>query len=596
MAAAAPQTYISPLTSIFRAWEDGHAAVLVDGRSVYDLDADAQGKLRPLHELLRRECRDRGLLLVTYSLAGGLEWNASALDDRERRAVHELLRTHRLADLAIDQNEVVRVIRGVASLARAASTGVRWTSGGDLHFCFLLEFAEHLTPGSLTNGTQTDGQLVAIELAHITAQSLALRSSGNLVLFHAREGLLDDLVRRVLYRVRLRQPSSEDKQCFLSSALSVYPQARFQDLDAPAVAHLTTNTPNRGLEALLRASQRSGRPVTAADLAAQKCRDVVEISEGTLSVLDTARVEGVELHGATIDTPLRALLACAAGLKRGDRSTPGNVLLAGAPGSGKTDMALLAARAAGVAAYAQLSPKDSLVGSTERRARLQQETLEELTPNISFIDEVTEAFPLQRSDFDGDSGASKAVTAAMLTALSNENRRGRSLLIGTTNCPWRMADAMRSRFQVIPVLHPAAPDYPGIVLATARRTAPQSAFDLQDDHIQEAARIFYTKGANPRHMRSALSSAMLENGKLTSDLILTAAHDLRTGSDRISAIYADLWAIRLTSKISYLPWSVDPKNFPYPPHLQGVVNPSTGEVDEAELDKRIAELQPQANV
>ena len=594
--AAAPQISASPLESIFRAWEDGHAAVLIDGRSFYDLDADAQQKLRPLHELLRRECRDRGQLLITYSLAGGLEWDASSLDDRERGAVQELLRTHRLADLTIDQNEVVRVLRGVASLARAASSGVRWTSGGDLRFCFLLEFAEHLTPGSLTNGTQTDGQLVAIELAHITAQSLALRSSGNMVLFHAREGLLDDLVRRVLYHVRLRQPSSEDKERFLASARSVYPEARFQDLDASAVAHLTTNTPNRGLEGLLRASQRSGRPIVAADLADQKCRDVVELSEGTLSVLDIARVADVELHGATIDTPMRALLACAAGLKRGDRSTPGNVLLAGAPGSGKTDMALLTARAAGVAAYAQLSPKDSLVGSTERRARLQQEALEELSPNISFIDEVTEAFPLQRSDFDGDSGASKAVTAAMLTALSNESRRGRSLLIGTTNCPWRMADAMRSRFQVIPVLHPVAPDYPGIILATTRRIFSQVTFDIGDDRIQEAGRIFYAKGASPRHIRSALSGAMLENNRLTPALILASALDLRSGSDRISAIYADLWAIRLTSKLSYLPWSNDPKNFPYPPHLQGLVNPQTGEVDEAELEKRIAELQPRANV
>lgn len=595
MTAAVPQT-ASPLVDVFRAWEDGHAAVLIDGRSLYDLDADAQGKLRPMHEILRRECRERGLLLITYSLAGGMEWDSPSLDDRERRAVQDALRNQRLADLNVDQNEVVRVIRGVASLARTASTGLRWTSGGDLRFCFLFQFSEHLTPGSLTNGTQTDGQLVAIELANITAQSLALRSSGNLVLFHAREGLLDDLVRRVLHHVRLRQPGTEEKARFLTSALSVYPKARFVDLDPKAVAHLTSNTPNRGLEMLLRASQRSERAITASDIAAQKGRDVVEISEGTLSILDTARVDGVELHGTTIDTPLRALLACAAGLKRGDRSTPANVLLAGAPGSGKTDMALLAARAAGVAAYAQLSPKDSLVGSTERRARLQQEILEELAPAVSFIDEVTEAFPLQRTDFDGDSGASKAVTAAMLTALSNENRRGRSLLIGTTNCPWRMAGAMRNRFEVIPVLHPITSDFPGIVVATARRIAPQTPLDVNDERVQEAARIFYVKGANPRQIRSALSSSMLENTKLTPDLALAAAKDLLSGADRISSIYADLCAIRLTSRLSYLPWSADPKGFPYPPHLQGVVNPSNGEIDDTELNKRIAEFQPHANV
>jgi hypothetical protein len=53
MATPAPQVSGSPFGSVFRAWEDGHAALLIGGRSVYDLDTDGQGKLRPLHELLR---------------------------------------------------------------------------------------------------------------------------------------------------------------------------------------------------------------------------------------------------------------------------------------------------------------------------------------------------------------------------------------------------------------------------------------------------------------------------------------------------------------------------------------------------------------
>ncbi len=596
MIATAAPAYVSPLAPVFRAWDEGHSALLLDGRSLYDLDVDADGKLRPLLELLRRGCRSHNQLLLTYSLAGGLEWDSPALDDRERRAVIELLRSQRLADLPQDQNEVVRVIRGIASLGRLASSNIRWTSGADLRFCFLLEFAEHLTPGSLTNGTQTELQLVAIELAHITAQSLALRTSRNLVLFHAREGLLDDLVRRALHRVRLCQPSGEDKKKFLAASMAVYPKASFKDLDSAAVVHLTTNTPNRGLEELLLASHRSGQPVCAKNLAAQKSRDVEEISERTLTVLDTSRVEGVELHGATIETPLRVLRSYASALMRGDRTMPANVLLAGPPGSGKTDLAILTAHRAGVAAYSQPSPKDSLVGSTERRARLQQDTLLEWTPNISVVDEITESLPLERSDFNGDSGASAAVNAMLHTSLSNEDRRGRSLLLATTNCPWRMGSAMRSRFEVIPVLHPVAPDYPGIVVATARRVAPQLAIDVADERVREAAEVFFAKGANPRHIRSALSGAMLESGNLTPDLILHAARDLRAGADHVSTIYADLWAIRLTSKTSYLPWGQDPAGFPYPPHLQGIVDTKTGEVNEAELEKRIAELRPHAKV
>src|SRR5690606_17569467 len=116
-------------------------------------------------------------------------------------------------------------------------------------------------------------------------------------------------------------------------------------------------------------------------------------------------------------------------LLRGESSMPGAVLLAGSPGSGKTDLALLVAARASVSAYEMHSPKAGIVGETERRTRLQQSLLAQFQPNVAFIDEITEAFPMQRSDFDGDSGASRAVMASLLSALSDEGRRGRSLLV-----------------------------------------------------------------------------------------------------------------------------------------------------------------------
>ena len=118
-------------------------------------------------------------------------------------------------------------------------------------------------------------------------------------------------------------------------------------------------------------------------------------------------------------------------------------------------MSLIVAKQAGVSAYQMHSPKTGIVGETERKAELQMGTLRESIPNLAFIDEITEALPLERSDFNGDSGATRAVTAALLTALADESRRGKSLLIATTNCPWRMGEAMRSRFIAIPVLQPS---------------------------------------------------------------------------------------------------------------------------------------------
>lgn len=590
---------MSAVESILQAYRDGHSALLLSGRSLYDLVV-ADGKIRPLREVLRRALRTHfGMVFISYSLAAGLDFDSNGIEDtRDRQMIETVLKAHQLNDIPQDQNEVVRVVRGIASLARTPTDGLTWAAGGALRFAFCFEFSEHLTP-ALNNGTQTDAQLVATELVHITSQSLALRASDNLLLFHGRDGLLDELVCRALQEVRLTQPDLMEKQEFVAAALSLYPEATFDnDLGPEGVAALTKNTPNRGVEVLLRASQRNHRPVSVRELAEQKSRDVELLSEGTLTNLDASRVENLVLFGTNISKPRRILENLGESLLQTNRSMPANVLLAGAPGTAKTDLALLVANRGMAAAYQVLSPKGGIVGETERKARLQQLALKQWTPNIAFIDEVTESLPLQRREFDGDSGASNAVSAALLTALSDESRRGHSVLIATTNRPFAMSAAMRSRFTVIPVLHPLKQDFGGIVLVTARRIDPNCQLQPGDHRIQEAAQIFYEKGANPRHIRGALSNALLlsDHQTLSVDDILFAANDLCACTDLASAIFADLWAIKCCSSRTFLPWSDEPAAYAFPSYLQAVVNPATGEIDEPELNRRIQEYQPYANV
>jgi hypothetical protein len=588
---------IPALEPIFKAYDAGHAALLVCGRSLRDLTCDEQGKMRPLLETLRRGARERGLAMVQYSLAGGVDWDPGG-GEQDRRTIEQALRTHHLLDIAQDSNEIARVLRAIASLARTPTTGLKWSDGADLRFLVLVEFAEHVVPGSMNPGTQSDSQILAIELSHITGNSLALRSSGNLVVFHTRDGLMiDDLVAQALNWVRLPQPNGDEKAGFLRAGLAVYNAANFEKgLTLESVTHLTTNTPNRGLEALLRASHRTHQAISAKMLAQQKSCDVEQLSQGTLRLLDTSRVENTVLCGQNIAVPRLLLERYGAALLRADQAMPTAVLLVGPPGCGKTDLALVAARAASAAAYQLLSPKGSFVGETERRARLQQDMLAQWIPNVGFVDEVTESFPMERSDFDGDSGASKAILGAWLSGFSDSSRAGRSLIIGTTNVPWRIGAAMDSRFVTIPILHPLATDYAAIVVATGRRVQPDLVLDLEHELVREGARIFYEKGASPRHIRSALSNALMLHGKLTPETVLFAAGDFCAFSDFASAVYCDLWAVKKCSSRSFFPWIADPANYPYPDHLRSVVDPSTGDIRRDDLDKRIQELKPYANV
>lgn len=588
---------MNPVESICEAYSDGYRAILLSGRSLYDLVSD-DDKLRPLLEALRRELFGRfSMVVLTYSMAAGLDWDSPFVNnDSDRRIVERVLQEHRLTGISRDRNEVEQVVRGICSLVRRPSQDpLRWSDGRDVRFCVVVEFTEHLSP-NITNGTQTDTQLLFTELSHLTAQSLALRSSGNLVIFHGREGLIDELVSSSLHPIRMQQPDKREKLEFLSSATQLYADARFEEgLTIDGVAHLTANTPNRGLEQLLRASHRSKKPLTARELGLQKNRDVELISENTLSALDTGRIEGVRLRGINIEKPRQILVRYAEALMKGERSMPANVLLAGPPGTGKTDLALLVARYAGVPAFQILNTKAGVVGETERKSRLQQTVLKEWAPNVGFIDEITEAFPMERSDFDGDSGASRAVMAEMLKAFSDESRRGKCLVVAATNCPWRMSEAMRSRFTFIPVLHPLRQDFPDIICAIAQ-SMPGEAITATNPMVREAADLFYDKGANPRHIRQALSNAVLVHGPLSCDSVLAAAHDLCATRDYVSVVYADLWAIMSCSSYSFFPWSGDSKNYPFPDHLKDLVDPETGMVNHREILKRIEEYRPHANV
>jgi hypothetical protein len=585
------------MQEILHAYDEGHSALFVVGRSLYDFVVE-DGKLRPMVEAMRRAIRQRfGMALLRYSLAGGLDWDEVRMDDeRDRRTVRGVLQAHQLLETRQNDNEPIRIIRGIVSLCRTPTEGLQWADGTPMRFAFLFEFSEHLTPG-LLNGTQTPEQVVAIELTHMLAQSLALRSSGNLVILHSRaDGLADELVSSALHRIWLPQPDAGHKEQFLGAALDVYDKASFAEgLKIPEVARLTARTPNRGLEALVRASHRTARPIATADFVAQKNRDVEEVSEHTLSVLDTSRIDGLDLRGRNIEVPRRILTRFAEGLRKGDAHMPAQVLLAGAPGTGKTDLAIFTAAKAQVSAYSMQSPKGGIVGETERKCRLQYHALREWVPNVAFLDEATEAMPLTRSDFDGDSGASRAVTAAMLTALSDESRRGRSLLIATTNCPWRMGAAMRSRFTLVPVLHPLANDCPVIIAAMVCRING-TKLDPADKIVAEAAALFHQKNANPRQIRSALSNALLLKGCLTPEATLFAAKDLCASYDMASGIYSDLWAIKACSSLSFLPWSEDPTNYDYPKYLDGVIDKSSGEPILGELEKSLELLRPHANV
>ena len=578
--------------------QEGRPAICLTGRSLDELALAENDKIRPIREIIRRHARENlNMVVITFSFARGLDWGRIDItNSSDQKTIEAILRECKLHDLPTDEHEFTTFIRGITLLlVRSSAEGVKWVNGHAMKFLVLIEFAEHKFP-CLQNGTQTREQLMAIESLNLTSQNLAMRKSGNLLMVHGREGMIDELSISGLHHVRLPQTTKQEIIDALPALRLAYPKADFDGgLDDRAIANLVSGTPLRILEGEMRASQYSSKKITAKELTAAKEQSIIALSEETLSILNTDRVKGVALQGINIQVPFQAAQKFAQGLKDTNSSMPANIIFVGAPGTAKTDLSLKIGSEADAPAFEMHSPKGSLVGETERKMRLMKQILSGFSPHIIFIDEITEMLPLQRSDFDGDSGASKSVTAGLLSILSDESRRGHSLLIGTTNCPWRIGAAMQSRFVFIPVLHPLEIDFPAILVETANRVA-NIKFDMQEPLIQRAAKVFFAKGANARHIRGAIAQASLLITPLTPQAILFAAEDFCASSDRASAIYADLCAIQICSYRSFLPWSNDPANYPFPDHLKMIVNPLTGDINHQALKDEIEKYKSDANV
>ncbi len=594
-------TAIDPIVSSIRA---GHQTLLVSGRSLYDLHVNERGEIRPLrNSLMHRAKEEFGMATLNFNLALGARWNWEVFDESERQEFQRQLEAANIplmhgiragADQARSPYE--RAFLLIGSIQRSLE------EGKDVPPILAhLEFGEDLAPNT-ERGATSDWVIQVGELLQLVASDYHRRKHRFVVMLTGTPERMDQRVVSCLRHVPLCQPDREEKAEFISALHRLDGRTKVayeSGLDDQSVANITARTPNHSLEEAFLESSRTGQEITLSQLIERKRIDVVSLSEGTLSLLDTERVRNIKLVGRTIERPLELLQLWANGLKVGDTNTPMNVILTGAPSSAKTDLALLTAARSQTPAYSVLSPKGSLVGQTEQRVRLLFRTFKALSPAFGVIDEITEAFPTERSSMNLDSGASASVTAEMLSALSDSSRAGRTLLIATTNCPWKVGAAMASRFLFVPVLSAVEDDYPAILCSVSAGLLPQMDWDAEDQMIKDAAGIFHRKGASPRVMRTLIASKIATIGSRNGPELVKRAAEACAAQDprdRASAEYADLFAIRVCSDLEMFPWHGRVTDYPMPSYLRGIVSETDGSIDQERLNQRIQELKPLVNV
>lgn len=583
---------------IFAPYEiEGHSTIILTGRSIYDDECREDGSISTLVKLMAEYAKNLHLAIIRYSLAHGVVVPYSMYDKVDSETIKKTLSTNGITNTKCSSGdckasqELVDILRGISSLTSGNGSEINWKDGQPMKFLFLFEFTSDVMPTS-----SNANQLVARELIYQLAYSRLFLESGNLLMLtDVVEGKIDSQIQGLIYQKFLPYPNYEDKLVFIKGLHQKYPNAKYApDLNDQVIANLSSSTPNRSLDLIFRSSHLSGCPIEAKSLIEQKTKDIQTISEGTLTMLDTSRVKNVQLKGENVRIPMMFLDEQSNGLRTRSKFIHTNILLMGAPGTGKTDLAHRASQNANAPIFQLNSPKAGIVGETERRAALQARIFTSTAPSIGFIDEITEAMPMQRTQ-NLDSGASDAVMQALLNALSDNSREGKSMLIATTNCGFKMGSAMRDRFVVVPVIMPSHEDFPAIICSIAQHVSG-STLNENDTEIIEASKLFYTKHLMPRRIRIALKLACKADGLTTQD-VLMAAQDANPLDEAswLSAVYADLCAISLTASRKLLPWYGCEKTYPFPEYIKSVLDDNY-EIDPAKLNKEINRLQPYVNV
>lgn len=588
---------MNTIKNIFKPYEsDGRSSMILTGRSIYDFECREDGSICTLVQLMAEYAKRMHMVMVRYSLASGIAVPYNMYEKVDSETIKKILSANGISNTKCAtgncnaSQELVDILRGISRLA-SAPTANNWQDGEKMKFLFVFEFTSDIMPNATTVN-----QLVARELIYNLVCSRPFLDNGNMfILSDVTEGKIDSQVQGLIYHLFLPYPNYEEKLEFVKGLHRQYPNAQYSpELDDQQIANLSSSTPNRGLDLVFRASHISGCPIEVKGLIEQKSKDVQTISEETISMLDTTRIKEVALKGENVRVPMEFLRKQANGLRSRDKSIPTNILLLGAPGTGKTDMAILTAHWAAVPIYQLNSPKAGIVGETERRATLQTRIFASTTPSLGFIDEITEAMPMQRTH-NLDSGASDSVMQALLNTLSDNSREGQSMLIATTNCGYKMGAAMRDRFVVVPVIMPAIEDFPEIICSIAKQISGVS-INPQDNYIQQAAKEFYDKHIMPRRIRAALKLVCQQDG-LTPKAILDAANDANPLDEAswLAAVYADLSAISLTVSKRLLPWYGREDSYPFPDYIKEILDENM-EVDPVKLNQELNRLQPYVNV
>ena len=348
-------------------------------------------------------------------------------------------------------------------------------------------------------------------------------------------------------------PGAEERRRFLRYLAAGAPAVHLAPLEdgltLDAVVNVSQGVSLAGLDAVNRAAQVAGMPLSYSLLRAHKREAIERQSRGLLEELDPRL--GFDTIGGLAHV-LGYLREIVDHLRhRRIERMPKGILLAGPPGTGKTLVAEALAKEAGFNLVRLGDVRSMWVGESERNLSHLLRLLLELEPVVVFVDEVDQMLGSRDHGLSGDSGVSARLFGRILNFMGRNEHRGRVMWIAATNRPDLLDEAMLRRFdRVFPFFLPSTAERAKILTAMPKITGVVYTTGVDLGRIVEAT-AGLTGSAIEIIVRRAAELAA--GSPVEASHLLAAAEDYKPNHDPGTYAYQSLIALAAANLYSSLP-------------------------------------------
>jgi AAA+ superfamily predicted ATPase len=565
---------------VLQSFEMMHHAVLCTG-NIYDFQVDQDSDCIFFRSnFLAEKLYLKGYAVLRYCRSSGFSvYNYTELKKDKKDILNEILQQNGILNLlnqgGISPTEVVEMSRSFIKIASRKHK---------IAFAIIIDYAPHLISA---NNPSNEEKIVAEAINEI-ANRPSVQKSGNLLIVYANAATDLPWLVKNLYTVHYTYPLLAEYAKFFSILKARTDEFAETDLSSQECSLLARGLRLSDLKSLFTEYRVKNEKITTEVLNDAKCKVIEQISDHTLTVLDTP-LNFDDLAG--LEVPKRILRNFSIKLRNQDPSSPRAILLTGPPGTGKSTIAGAFAKDCGFN-LVELSDdiKSKWVGESEARLKIGLDVLVGLAPVVLFIDEIDQSVT-NRSSASLDGGVSQHYLKTLFKFIAMEEHRGKVVIVACSNTPQLLDPAMINRFINIPILEPTPEQMTSIFPKIQKRISSTVSLNQDDVDLLEACKILYSKGAMPRQFYEILNHATGYFGaELTGKHILYSSDKFRCSSDANSIAYSSLSAISLTPFTDFLPWSDNPSEYPYPWYLNGMIDVTNGEVDLIEQNKRLLDL------